>query len=233
MIMKKQDIHFFDIHRILFGQTPPLFLIEVFFRTLILYIFLLFILRWLGKRMSGGLSIMELAVMLTLGAIVCVPMQIPDRGILQGFVLLLCGLIFQRSLSLGGVLSKPVEDMAHGKVALLVKDGILQLQVMEKERISKQQLFAQLRRVKVFNLGSVERIYLEASGLYSIFMMEKPKPGLSVLPLDDKEINDQMKHAADIHGELMVCAHCGYVKPADNKTACPDCGNSEWAKAII
>ncbi|MDB5131047.1 MAG: hypothetical protein JWR02_796 [Mucilaginibacter sp.] len=231
--MKKQDIHFFDIHRILFGQTPPLFLVEVFFRTLILYVFLLFILRWLGKRMSGGLSIMELAVMLTLGAIVCVPMQIPDRGILQGFVLLLCGLIFQRSLSLGGVLSKNIEDMAHGKVALLVKDGLLQLPVMEKERISKQQLFTQLRRVKVFNLGSVERMYLEASGIYSIFMTEKPKPGLSVLPPDDDEINGQLKRAADKNSELRVCTHCGYVKPADKAAECIECGNSEWTKAII
>jgi hypothetical protein len=55
--------------------------------------FLLYILRWLGKRMSGQLTIMELSVMLTLGAIVSASMQIPDHGILEGVLLLLCALV--------------------------------------------------------------------------------------------------------------------------------------------
>ena len=79
--MKKEDIHLGDLARILFGEAPPLFLLEVFVRTLIVYVFLLYILRWLGKRMSGQLTIMELSVMLTLGAIVSASMQIPDHGI--------------------------------------------------------------------------------------------------------------------------------------------------------
>jgi uncharacterized membrane protein YcaP (DUF421 family) len=71
------------------GEAPPLFLLEVFVRTLVIYVFLLFILRWLGKRMSGQLIIMELSVMLTLGAIVSASMQLPDHGILEGAFLLL------------------------------------------------------------------------------------------------------------------------------------------------
>jgi uncharacterized membrane protein YcaP (DUF421 family) len=66
---------------------------EVFIRTLIIYVFLLFVLRWLGKRMSGQLAIMELSVMLTLGAIAAASMQLPDHGILEGFLLLLCALL--------------------------------------------------------------------------------------------------------------------------------------------
>jgi uncharacterized membrane protein YcaP (DUF421 family) len=88
--MKKDEIHLEDIQRILFGQAPPQFLLEVFIRTVVIYISLLFIVRLLGKRMSGQLTIMEMAVMLTLGAIVSVPMQMPDRGLLQGALLLLC-----------------------------------------------------------------------------------------------------------------------------------------------
>jgi hypothetical protein len=58
--MKKEDIHLGDWARILFGEAPPIFLLEVFIRTLIVYVFLLYILRWLAKRMSGQLTIMEL-----------------------------------------------------------------------------------------------------------------------------------------------------------------------------
>jgi hypothetical protein len=60
--MKKEDIHLSDWSRLLLGEAPPLFLLEVFVRTLVIYVFLLFILRWLGKRMSGQLIIMELSL---------------------------------------------------------------------------------------------------------------------------------------------------------------------------
>src|ERR1700712_4094690 len=96
--MKKDEIHLTDISRILFGQSPPLFLLEVFFRTIIIYICLLLVMRWLGKRMSGQLTIMEMTVMLTLGAIVSVGMQVPDRGIVLSLLVLLVTLAFHRGL---------------------------------------------------------------------------------------------------------------------------------------
>src|ERR1700712_3706164 len=96
--MKKQEIHLDDIHRILFGEAPSIFLLEVFVRTILIYLFLLFVVRWLGKRMSGQLTIMEMAVMLTLGAIVSVGMQVPDRGILLSVLVLLVTLAFHRGL---------------------------------------------------------------------------------------------------------------------------------------
>ncbi|RCH55308.1 hypothetical protein DJ568_09000 [Mucilaginibacter hurinus] len=75
--MKKEEIDLSDIGRILLGEAPPLFLLEVFIRGLATYMFLLVIVRWLGKRMGGQITIMEMSVMITLGAIVSVPMQAP------------------------------------------------------------------------------------------------------------------------------------------------------------
>lgn len=46
--------------------------------------------RLLGKRMNAQLTVAELSVMIMLGGIVSVPMQIPDRGILQGVLVLAC-----------------------------------------------------------------------------------------------------------------------------------------------
>lgn len=77
--MKKEEIYLEDIKRILYGLAPPEFMLEVFIRTIIIYIALLFIVRWLGKRMSGQLTIMEMAIMLVIGAVVSVPMQVPDQ----------------------------------------------------------------------------------------------------------------------------------------------------------
>jgi hypothetical protein len=51
--MKKEDIIPWDWQRILFGQAPPEFLLEVLMRTSIIYIALLIIVRLMGKRMGG------------------------------------------------------------------------------------------------------------------------------------------------------------------------------------
>lgn len=233
--MKKDEIHLSDITRILFGQAPPIFLLEVFIRTLLIYIILLFIVRWMGKRMSGQLTIMEMAVMLTLGAIVSVPMQMPDRGIIQGVVLLLCAVGFQRGISLLGFSNGKIEDALQGKTSLLVKNGIMQLDQMEKDRISKQQIFSELRQQQIFNLGMVDRVYLEACGMFSVFKANEPRPGLPILPPDDQDIVKTAKVAytpAPQQVTLLACINCGTIKPKDVTAPCQDCGHNEWVNAV-
>jgi uncharacterized membrane protein YcaP (DUF421 family) len=225
--MDKQDIKLADIQRILFGEAPPIFLLEVFIRTLIIYIFLLYTLRWLGKRMSGQLTIMELSVMLTLGAIVSASMQLPDHGILEGFLLLMCAVWFQRGISYLGVKSNKFEELTQGKVGLLIKDGVLQVAVMKEFRISRQQIFAQLRGQQVYNIGEVERMYLEASGVFSVFKANDAKAGLSVLPPDDKDIGSIQSGL-----DLLTCTNCGFSKSPDNEPSCSNCGENNWIQSI-
>lgn len=227
--MKKEDIQWNDISRILFGETPPIFLLEVFIRTLIIYVCLLYILRWLGKRMSGQLTIMELSVMLTLGAIVSASMQLPDHGILESILLLLCALGFQRGVSYLGVRNSKIEQLTQGKAGILVSDGILQVKELKKHRISRQLIFAQLRCQHIYNLGMVDRMYLEASGMYSVFEASEPRAGLSVLPPDDPAIQSIQQ---DDEGNL-ACLSCGIVKTKQQAIQCNYCGHDEWTRAVI
>ncbi|RFZ84406.1 DUF421 domain-containing protein [Mucilaginibacter terrenus] len=234
--MKKEAIHFDDIYRILIGNAPPIFLLEVFLRTLVIYVTLLFAIRWLGKRMSGQLTIMELAVMLTLGAIICVPMQIPDRGLLQGIVLLICAVWLQRGVSYLGVKSTKIEDFTQGKLSMLIKNGVLELDELRINRISHNQLFSQLRQLNVFNLGELDRVYLEANGVYSIFKSDEPRPGLPILHVDDAEIVEKQQHAGNNENEnkpLQACTNCGNVQPEQTVARCGVCGNDNWIKAIV
>jgi uncharacterized membrane protein YcaP (DUF421 family) len=232
--MKKEEIHLEDIIRILFGQAPPEFLLETFIRTLIIYTVLLCTVRWLGKRMSGQLTIMEMAVMLTLGAIVSVSMQVPDRGLLQGVLLLVCTLIFQRGVSLIGIRNGKLEDLIQGKTSMLVKDGVLQLDQMKKDRISRQQIFSELRQENLLNLGMVARLYVEAEGLFSIFEAEDPRPGLPILPPDDKEIiGRQVPALTPDSTQLLVCISCGTIKQSDVSTSCLSCRHENYVNAIM
>lgn len=229
--MKKEEIHLWDIKRILFGQAPPEFLLEVFLRTLIIYLFTLVILRWLGKRMSGEISILEVAVMITMGAIVSLPMQSPDRGILQGILALLVAVFFLRGVNWLNFKSRKIEKLTQGDTILLIKDGILQEEQMKAARISRQQLFAELRSKKIYHLGKVKRMYLEACGVFSVYEEKEQKSGLSVLPPSDDEIFSWQKMSPD---NIQACCHCGNVQSLKNdEEACSNCGHVEWSKAIL
>jgi uncharacterized membrane protein YcaP (DUF421 family) len=150
--MKKEEIHLWDIKRILFGQAPPEFLLEVLVRSIIIYVAAIIIMRWLGKRMNGQLTILEYAVMVVMGATISVPMQIPDRGLLQGFVVLLCILLFLRGVNWIAFHNSKFEKMVQGEVSVLVKDGVLDLKELSRTKISQQQIFEVLSRKKFSNL---------------------------------------------------------------------------------
>ncbi len=228
--MKKEEIFLGDWQRILIGNAPWEFMLEVFLRTLVIYLILLVVLRFLGKRMSAQLTIMEMAVMITLGAIISVPMQLPDRGLLPSIVVLLCTLLFQRGLGLLSFKYKNIELKTQGKMALLVADGCLMLDQMEKEKTSREQVFAQLRCKNVQQLGQVKRLYLEACGYFSLYKNENPSPGLSILPMQDQSL---LKAQPSRNGHY-ACQNCGKVEKSESKPSfsCHRCGSSTWIKAL-
>lgn len=228
--MKKEDIQLGDWHRLLFGTVPETFLLEVLIRTVLMYLILLIILRLMGKRMGGQLTISELAVMLTLGAIICVPMQLPDKGVLEGAAVLTCALAFQRGLTLWGFKSSKAEKMIQGTESILVKDGIIQVKAVGKSNISRQQLFAVLRSQQIYNLGEVERIYLEACGLFSVYKFKTPRPGLSLFPVEEKIIGWVMS----IKEEMTVCKVCGRIaEKEEQENKCNNCQSQKWEPAIL
>ncbi|MBT1702870.1 DUF421 domain-containing protein [Chryseosolibacter indicus] len=228
--MKKDDIQSWDWQRILFGQAPPTFLVEVLIRTIIVYLFLLVILRLLGKRMDGQLTLTEMAVVVTFGAIVSVPMQLPDKGILLGILALLLAAAFQRGFNWLNVKNDKMEEITQGTMNILVKDGLVQLDEMKKVGLSKQHLFAALRKEKIFNLGNVKRVYFEACGLFSIYSEEEAKPGLPTFPSNELEfVHTQTK----IDESRIACCNCGYVaETTDRNISCENCGDKNWIEAI-
>ncbi|GAB3018080.1 YetF domain-containing protein [Spirosoma pulveris] len=228
--MKKEAIHLEDWQRILLGDAPAEFLVEVLIRTSLIYLILLIVMRLLGKRMNGQLTNLELAVMLTMGAIIAPAMQLPDRGLLSGVLALLCALLFQRGTNWLGIKSSKTEKIIQGTATVLVKDGVFQLEQMVSNRLSHQQVFAALRSENVYNLGDVKRLYLEAYGMFSIYRAEPGKPGLSVFEPSDEEIHSIHEQP---ESEALACTNCGNTVPSPPQPGhCPVCQATKWIPAV-
>lgn len=227
--MKKENIKLTDVKRILIGDAPFEFLIEVLLRTCIMYVLLLVVVKALGKRMSGQLTITELAVMILMGAIVSAPMELPERGVIQGLVILVILLLLHQGLTWMEVKYKKVEMATQGVIKILIKDGVIQMNALNKVRISKDQLFAMLRNKNIHQLGQVKRVYLETCGKFTIYKNEQPVPGLSAFPPEEDHealLNKQT--------DCNSCTTCGNtVSTADHAGPCPLCGSSHWETAAL
>jgi hypothetical protein len=119
--------------------------------------------------------------------------------------------------------SKRFEEAAEGKRGTLISDGEMQWQEMKKARVSKEQLFAQLRGLGIKHLGVVKRFYMEINGGFSITKEVHPQPGLPAIPDWDSDfLNEQPRWK-----EWRVCGNCGHrQQPAE--ITCPACNNKDW-----
>jgi uncharacterized membrane protein YcaP (DUF421 family) len=229
--MKKEDILFGDWQRWLFGEAPPSFVGETALRAFCIFLFMVLIMRLMGRRMKGQMSVTELAVVLTLGAVIAGPMQIPTAGLLPSFVVLVALLFMHRFTNWLAYKSRRAELVQQGDTAVLLRDGLLDLPAMQRQGLSQEQLFGQLRNESVAQLGELRRVYFEANGRLSLYKMTEPQPGLSVLPRPDAP-------PAAISGPAFnkqVCATCGHVPaPTDHAGGrCLRCKDQNWVPASL
>ncbi|WP_394846785.1 DUF421 domain-containing protein [Pendulispora brunnea] len=226
--MNPEDVRLGDWKRILLGSTPAWFIVEVLLRAAVLYLVLLLVLRVLGKRLAGQVTILEMGVMITLGAIVSAPMQTADKGILIGILLLCCTLAFQRGVGAGGVASEKFELATQGDTVMLIKDSVLLLKALHQAGLSRHVIFAALRSKGICHLGEIKRVYLEGSGNYSIVRREVEVAGLCIL-IDDGGLGIHCPCSKNGY----ACEHCGWVVDEDRFLApCPNCRSLQWASAV-
>jgi len=226
--MEKSAIHISDIGRIIAGDTPPEFFIEILIRGVFVYIILMGAFRLMGKRIASRLSRNELAAISTLAAAVGIPLFTPDRGVLPGLIIGGIVVLVQRLVAYLGVKNERFERLSQGRISTLIVDGCLQVEAMKKSRIGREQLFSQLRANKIIHLGQVKRVYMEASGAFTIIRHPKKQAGLPVLPEFDKDFIEEQQVVKDV----TVCSYCG--EPANpGKPVCDNCGDTKKIKAIL
>ena len=225
----------FDFHRIFIGDAPPLYLLEIIFRTFIMYTYTVILLRILGKRGMGQLSMLELAIIIAFGSAVGDPMVGAEMPILHGMTAITFVTIFQIGLERLINKNKKVEALMEGTPNLVVINGVIQWKCMMEDNISKEDLFRALRAKDIAHLGQIHKAHFETSGQISVLFQhpKKVKPGLSIMP--ETEAN-KIFNAGDVinEDESYSCLECGYTsvyKKGEPLLKCTVCASENWMKA--
>lgn len=229
--MKEYEIKLIDIQRILIGDVPYHFYLEVIFRVAFIYMILMVSMRLMGKRMSSQLSRNEMAAVASLAAAIGVPLMNTDRGLLPAVIIAAVIITFQIIIARLASINKKFESLTQDKYNMLVKDGVLNTKAMMLTRVGRERVLAQLRSESISHLGEVKRLYFEAGGTFSLLTRTKAKPGLSVLPHWDQEISLDLLKLTD----QKICQYCGYAKPLmfSEEIQCENCKHSQWGNAVI
>ncbi|MGI4867249.1 MAG: DUF421 domain-containing protein [Janthinobacterium lividum] len=229
--MKKEDISFGDWQRWLFGDAPPAFVGEVALRAILIFAIMVLLMRLMGRRMKGELSIAELGVVLTFGAIIGGALHQSDVGLLPAIGVLLMVLSMHRLSNWLAFKYRAVEVVQQGDVVVLLRDGVLDLAAMQRQALSQEQLFGLLRNENISQLGELRRVYFEANGCLSVYKLTQPQPGLSVLPHADAPPAAPDGPAQD----QKVCATCGQVAARTDHAGghCGQCGTENWLPAAF
>ncbi len=143
-----------------------------FIRTIILYILVLIVMRFMGKREIGQLQPFELAISIMIADLATIPMAETGIPISSGVVPILGLLVMHLTISVINLKSIKMREIICGKPAILIYRGKIQEKTMKKERFTINELEERLRGYNVTNIGDVEYAILETSGQISI--LQKP-----------------------------------------------------------
>ena len=229
----------FDLQHIFIGDLTIGFLLEVVFRTVVLYLYTLAILRLIGQRGMERLSSFDFAIVIALGSAVGDPMIYPEVPLLHGMVVVTTILAVERGLSWVTKKNPQAEGVIEGVTQQVVQDGRIDLGYIEKSTLSFGELSMKLRHHGVRNLGEVQAAYLELDGGFSVFCVPsgEERPGLPLLPPWDVE-EPQTFEAGSAAPEagFYACAACGDTgefKQGERLAQCGRCKESKWVRAAM
>ena len=141
---------------------------EFIFRGAIVYVFLLVLLRITGKRQVGQLAPFDLVLLLVLSNGVQNSMNGGDNSITAGAILSITLVGLNGLVSWATWKSKRVEALIEGRPQVIIHNGALYQDVIDKARLTHHEIDAALRAAGCGSIADVQFAVLENNGQISV-----------------------------------------------------------------
>lgn len=189
-------------------------MITTIIRTIILYVFVTFAIRIMGKRQIGDMQPNELVITLLISEIAAIPLQDLSQPILNGIVAIFMLVILEIAMSVLAMKSGFVRKFMSGKSVVIIKNGVIDQNAMKNVRMTVLDLVELLRGQNVFDVSKVSYAVLEVNGNLSVLLkngeqtvtvndlnIEKSKEALPLPVISDGKILKDSIKALNITNE--------------------------------
>ena len=153
----------------------------VFARTIILFLFVMVVIRAMGKRQIGELQPFELVLAIMIAELAAVPMEDKEIPLINGIIPILTLLLLQVAMSFISLKNDKLRGIISGAPSVLIENGKIQEKELEKQRYNLTDLMEQLRLKNYPNISDVEYAILETSGELSVIPKSQKR---AVTPVD-------------------------------------------------
>src|SRR5688500_4975850 len=144
-------------------------------RASLVYVFVLLVIRLLGKRSVGAFGAFDLLVALMLGEVVD-EIIFGDVTLAKGFVAIAMVGLWHFANSWATYRSKFFDWLTESTPCTLVEHGQIKHDALARERMNEEELRTQLRHQGIEDLAEVKRATLEPDGKVSVIQEEWAKP---------------------------------------------------------
>lgn len=215
----------FDLERMLWGTAPALFYFEIAVRVVVIWLWTVVLLRWVGGRSISQMSIIEFLLVIALGSAVGDAMFYPDVPLLHAMLVILMVVLADKGIDIAFRKWSRAKRLVDGTPTEVLRDGHIRQTGLDEQGVGATEVKELLRLKGVRNLGQVEFAFMEPSGALSVFPFPRPRPGLLIVP--PRELRPPRAPDA---AAPSCCANCGLLRESSHP-ACPECGGSELAPA--
>ena len=162
-------------------------MIVVLIRSILLYIVVLFALRFMGKGEIAEMNSFDLVITLLIAEVAAIPMENNNIPIINGIAAVTGLVVMQIVISYITLKSKIFRGFLSGKPSILIDKGKINYRELKKERVSIDELLEQLRILGYFKISDVQYAILETDGSLSVlpsaFHDDTPSRDFNHLPL--------------------------------------------------
>ena len=146
----------------------------VIFRTTIVTLLIVFVIKWLGNKGLGQLSTIELIIILGLGNAISEPMLNPtETSIPQGYAVIIVAIAIFKMYDYLTTKYRRFSKMIVAKPILLVENGKILDESLLKARISREEFISYLRLSGTDDVFEIKLSYLEINGQVSFIKKKK------------------------------------------------------------
>ena len=194
--------------------------INVLIKTFVLYFFLIFVLRTMGKREIGELSLFDVAVIFIISEILSISISDPNKSILLSIIPIVVIVLLEIIISKICYKNEKIRDIIYGKAEILIINGKIDVNVMKKDRYNLDDLISHLHANNIASPLEVKFAILEANGKLTVFKKDSkilwPEPIIKdgkliqtvVNKLNinlDKFNNELFKRGFNDYKDILIC----------------------------
>ncbi|WP_092975754.1 DUF421 domain-containing protein [Ruminococcus sp. YE282] len=171
-------------------------------RTIVLYAFVIFAIRIMGKRQISDMQPSELVATLIISNIASLPMQNTSQPFFSGVIPVVILVALEIITSAFMLKNSKFRRLVCGNPIVVIRDGVILQNQMRRLRLSNEDLFTQLRQQDVFNIEDIQYCIVETNG--SISVLKKPEKRQPTAENLNIQIQDKKIQAVVINdGEIL------------------------------